>query len=204
MAREVREGAPWVGALLISTAVAILAAAALPAEFFLAQVEEPVDRLGRPVTVTSSPEEIVRWGRYLQMFSAAIEHPVVVLAVAGLVTLVFTVVGGGRAGFARYFTLTAHAFLITALGLLLTVGWHFLSGDTSAQPSLALLLGGAVAPEDSYAGRVLEIVNPFTLWMLAVLAVGVGELDGKRSVPAAAAVLVGLYLALALALAALG
>ncbi len=200
LAAGLRESAPWAGVLLISTVVAVLAAAALPAEFFLSRVEDPVDRLGRPVTVTSPPEEVVRWGRYLQMFSASVEHPVLVLAVAGILTLVFSVLGGGRVSFARHFALAAHAFLVSALGLLLTVGWHLATGHAGAQPSLAPLLGRpGGAP-----GEVLAMLNPFTLWMLLVLAAGVGELDDRHSFSQAAAILVGLYLALAVALASLG
>lgn len=203
LAEALRRATPWAGPLLISTAVAVLAAAALPAEFFLSRVEEPVNRLGRPVEVTSSPEVIVRWGRYLQMFSAAVEHPVVILTVAGVLTLLFSVVGGGRVEFFRYFSLASHAFLISALGLLLTVGWHLLSGDTDFHPSLAFLAGGAGAASGSSVGEVLGILNPFTIWTLVVMAVGVDGLDERHSFPAAAVILLGLYLLLAVAVAAL-
>lgn len=200
LAASFRETHPWQGPLLITTLVAVAAAAALPAEYFLEQLENPVNRLGRPVTVTSSPEEIVRWGRYLQMFSALVEHPVVILMVAGLVTLLFSVLGGGRVGMRSYLALTSHAFLISALGLLLTVAWHLVTGDAEAQPSLAFLAGGRGG---GALARLLGVLNPFTLWMLLVLAVGVDELDERRSLPAAAAVLFGLYLVLAVVVAAM-
>ena len=204
MASEMRVHAPWQGPLLITTAVAVIGAASLPEEFFLSRAEKPVDRLGRPVAITSSPEEVVRWGRYRQMFSAAVEHPVVVLLVAALITVIFSVAGRGHASMRQYFALAAHAFLISAVGVLLTAAWHLATGNAEAQPSLALLLGSSGDTAQPAATRFLGLVNPFTLWMLLVLAVGVDELDRRWSFPAAAGVLIGLYLALAAVLAAAG
>lgn len=204
LAARLREDPHWQGPLLISTVAAVVAAAALPDEFFLDRTEDPVNRLGRPVTVTSSAEEIVRWGRYLQMFSAAVEHPMVVLLFAGLITLIFRVAGRGQVTMGLYFALTAHAFLISSLGVLLTAGWHVLTGDVEAQPSLALMLGGSDGATGSPAIRLLSLLNPFTLWMLLVLALGVDHLEPRWSFSTAAGVLVGLYLAFAVTLAAAG
>lgn len=204
LATTVRDGAPWHGPLLITTLVAIAAAAALPAEFFLERVENPVNRLGRPVTVTSSPEEIVRWGRYLHMFAAGVEHPMVVVLVAALMTLVFGAGARGRVTLREFFALAAHAFLVSAVGVLLALGWRMAWGDAEAHPSLALLAGGSAVASESPVVAFLSLVNPFTLWMLVVLAVGVHELNRRWSLPAASAILVGAYLATALALSTAG
>lgn len=203
LAAAITADTPWVDVLVITTVVAMVAAALLPAEFFLAQVETPVDRLGRPVEVTSPPEEIVRWGRMLQMFSALVMHPMLVVMVAGVVALIFGVLGGGAVDMRRSLVLTSHAFLISALGVLLALGWQIATGAPEVQPSLAWLAGGGGA-EGSAAARYLALVNPFTLWMLVVLGVGVGELDRRRPAAATAAILVGLYLLLALGLSTLG
>jgi hypothetical protein len=202
LAAGLTESTPWIDVLVITTVIAMVAAALLPAEYFLAQVEAPVDRLGRPVEVTSPPEEIVRWGRMLQMFSAAVMHPMIVVMVAGLLTLLFSVVGGGGVDMRRYLALSSHAFLISALGVLLATAWQIATGAPEVQPSLAPLIGPSA--ESSFALRVLALLNPFTLWMLGVLAIGVSELDRRRGFAAAAGVLLGLYLALAAALASLG
>lgn len=202
LAAGITEDSPWVDVLVITTVVAMVAAALLPAEYFLAQVETPVDRLGRPVEVTSPPEEIVRWGRLLQMFSAAVMHPMIVVMVAGLITLLFSVVGGGGVEMRRYLALTSHAFLISALGVVLATVVQIATGAPEVQPSLAPLLGDAAG--GAFPLRVLALLNPFTLWMLGVLALGISEMDRRRSFAATAGVLLGLYLALAAVLATLG
>lgn len=188
------ERAPWIGVLVLSTLVAMLAAATQPAEFFLAQMENPADRLGRAVEVTSGPEEIVRWGRYLAVFSAIAGHPLVLLGVAGVLTVAFTLVGGGRGTFRAYLAVAAHALLVAALGTLLAVALRAATGDAALEPTL----GRLVAPLSPRAGAggFLAGVNLFTLWTLGVLGAGVAALDGRRSWGAAAAILVGGYLAL--------
>jgi hypothetical protein len=188
-------GSPWLGVLAISTAVAMISAAFLPAEHFLARMVDPANRLGRPVEVTSSPEEIVRWGRYLEVLSALAAHPLVAFAIAGLLTLVFTVIGKGRANFRQYLAVASHALLIPALGTLVALGMRLASGDPYVQPTLARLFsfaGPAVA-----GSAFLDSLNVFSLWMLLVLGVAVAVLDGRSSSVRPVAALVTVYLLLA-------
>lgn len=190
------ERTPWFGALFLTILAAMAGAAAQPDEFFLGQMEDPRNRLGRPVEITSGPAEIVRWGRYLAAFSALAGHPLVLLGLAGGLTLGFTLLGGGRGTFREYLPITAHALLVSGLGTLVAVAMRLASGDWAADPTLA----GLIAPLLPAAGGswLLAAVNPFTVWTLAVLAAGVAAVDGRRSWRSAAAVLIGLYLALAL------
>jgi hypothetical protein len=174
-----RQEAPWFDVLLLSTAAAVAAASLLPDEFFLAQVETPVDRLGRPVVVTSSPAEIAHYGRYMAMISALVGHPILAFCLAGVLSLVFTVLGGGRASYRQYLAVVSHALLIPALGTLLLLGARAL-GHTYDSFNLAL--------------RLLAGIDPFVVWMLLVAAVGVAELDGRRRWGSAAAILVLFYL----------
>lgn len=197
LARSIRERPRWIDVLLISTAVAVLAAATLPAEFFLSAAEDAVTRRGAPVEITSSPGEIVRWGRYLAMLNALIGHPLLAFALAGLLTLIFTVLAGGRTRFAEHLALSSHSLLILALGTLAGIAVRLATGDPSAEISLALLVPGTAA--GSFR-EMLALLNPFTIWMLVVVAIGVSVLDPRRSRRSSLAVLLGFYLALVVVL----
>jgi hypothetical protein len=185
------ETLPWVGVLLLSTAVAMIAAAALPPDYFLAQMEGAVNRRGAPVEITSEPAEIVRWGRYLYMFSAAAGHPLVVLAIAGILMLLFGV-PRAAARFGRYMPVAVHGSLILAVGALVANGMIMLTGDPRMEPTLASVLAPLGA--DPARSPFLAAINIFSLWSIAVLAIGVAEIDRIGSWLRPAALLLGLYL----------
>lgn len=195
----IRERPRWVDVLIVSTGVAVIAAAMLPPETFLDATRDAVSRRGTPVEITSPPEEIVRWGRYLAMLSAAVGHPLVAFALAGVLTLIFSVVPGGRNTFVEHLSLSSHALMIPALGTLVGLGMGYLAGPEHAHPSLALLVP-FLAPGSAIRDS-LALISPFTLWMLVVIAIGVGRLDPRRSFAASLAILIGAYLVLALLLA---
>ena len=187
------EETPWFDVLAISTLAAVAAATLLPDEVFLAQVENPTDRLGRPVVVTSSPATIAHFGRYMAMLSALAGHPILAFGLAGVLVLVFTILGGGNASYRTYLAVVSHSLLIPALGTLLVIGaTALLQAPLSA--SLAMLAPGL--PEGSLVQRLLAGINPFIVWMLLVIGVGVSEVDGRRRWIGASAILLLLYLLL--------
>jgi hypothetical protein len=188
LARSLEIGAPWVDALVVSTALAVLAAAFTPESVILAGVDDAVTRRGEPVEITSSPGEIVRWGRYLAMLAALVGNPLIVIALAGLLSLVFGVLGGGPAGFRQHLALAAHAAIILGVGNAIAA---ITGADLSVGSALPFLLDAGPA------GQVLNIISPFTVWMLLVLAVGVSVMNQPRSRIAAAAVLLGGYVVMA-------
>lgn len=189
LAAAVRERAPWVDVLLLATAVAVLAAAFLPPDVFLDAARDATTRRGEPVEVISSPEEIVRWGRYLAMLSALAIHPLTIFAIAGVLALAFTVLGGSRVRFVEYLSLTAHASLITAAGTSIGVVAALAAAGPTGRPTLGALVSG-----EGPVARSLEAVDPFTVWMLAVIAVGIAELGERRGAAAVGTILVGGYL----------
>jgi hypothetical protein len=193
-----RDDPRWVDVLLLATAAAALAWALQPADVFLEQMRHPVSRMGEPVEVTSAPAAIVRYGRYMAVLSAVVGHPMVAFALAGVLTLVFSVLGRGGASFRQYLAVVAHGLLIPAAGTLVVLGAAALAGRTA--PFASAL--GFTTDAGSMAVRSLAWLDPFVLWMLLVLAVGVEQLDGRRSWGSAAAVLLVLYLASAVARAA--
>ena len=189
------DASPWLGVLAISTLAAMIAATLLPAEHFLARMDDPVNRLGTPVEVTSPPGEIARWGRYLQVLGALVMYPMIAFALAGLLTLVFTVVGRGRASFRQYLAVASHALLIPALGVIVGIGMRIATADAGAEPTVARLLSFAGPAVTGNA--FLASLNVFSLWMLVVLGVAVAVLDGRPSWIRPAVALLGIYMLLA-------
>lgn len=186
---------PWVDVLAISTAIAVVAVLALPPEFFVEQTVGAVDRRGRPVEITSDPREIVRYGRYLGMMAAGASHPMIAFALAGVLTLLFTIIAGSRTPFIAHLSIASHALLIPAAGTLLALIVQLLGGGTGFQATLDQFGAGRLG--NGVAAAMVGSLNLFTLWMLGVVAAGVAALDPRRSWAGATAVLVGLYLLLA-------
>lgn len=182
---------PWFDVLLIATGAAVAAATLIPDEFFLAQVQNPVDRLGRPVVVTSSPSAVTHYGRLLAMMSAFVGHPILAFCLAGVLSLVFTILGGGAASFRQYLAVASHAMLIPALGTIILLAANAL-GHGPVSFDLAILAPGLT--RGGLALRVLAGIDPFMIWMLLVTAVGVAQLDGRRRWGSAAGTLLLLYL----------
>lgn len=181
---------PWFWVLAISTLVTVLASALEPAEVFLEQMEDPVTRRGKPVEIVSDPAEVVRYGRILAAMSALVAHPIVAFSLAGVLTLVFTVLGRGEAPFRQYLAVAAHLLLIPAAGTLLVLALRAATGDANVMISPALLL-----PEgDGMAREILGALNPFSIWMLAAAAVAVDRLNRRITWWRAGAVLLGTYL----------
>lgn len=198
LAGSIRERPRWIDVLLISTLVAVAAAAMIPEEVFLTAAEEAVNRRGAPVEITSPPAEIVRWGRYMAMLNALVGHPLVAFGLAGVLSIIFTVLAGGRNSFTEHLSLTSHALLIVALGTLVSMALGLATGATVGDASLGALLP-AVA-QGAAAGEVLALINPFTVWMLFVVGVGVSVLDPARSRRATLGILLGGYAVLVLAI----
>src|SRR5690606_6418418 len=106
LAADLRHAAPWLDVLLVSTAVALLSVALMPDEVFTESMSSPVTRRGEPVEITSSPEAVARWGRGMGMLATIATHPLIAFTLAGILTLLFSVLGRGRASFQEYLALS--------------------------------------------------------------------------------------------------
>ncbi len=197
---EFRTHTPWLGALAIATLVAMLATVTIPDSFFLEQTRNPTNRLGKPVTVTSDPATIARWGRILAAFSAAILQPMITLGLAGLLALLFEALMRGQARFAQYLAITTHALLVPTLGALLLLPFRI--ANPELESSLALFTPFLSA--DSWLYRFLATVDLFSLWTLLLLGLGVSIVNRGVTWGRAATMLLGIYLVLGMGTAALG
>jgi hypothetical protein len=194
------ESPPWAATLAIAVILAAAAVLLIPEQIFVDQMENAVNRRGQPVEITSDPATVAKFGRIMGAVGALIVQPVFTFALAGALTLVFSVLLGGRARYPQHLAVLSHALLISTAGALLALGLSAAFGQ-SVHFSLALL--APFLEEGTYLHRVLEGIDVFTLWMVAVVALGVSIVDG-RSWTGVAAVLLGAYLALGLLFAAFG
>jgi hypothetical protein len=198
---RLRSAPEWIAPMVAAVAVGILVIVALPDAVFVEGMQGATTRRGVPVDIVSAPETVALWERLRLSLGVAVTHPVKALILAGVLLLVFTRLAGGQAGFREYFAATSHAFLIGAAGALVALAMQLGTGDIEAAARLA-----EVAPGLMDAGVVLRaigLLNPFTVWMLAVLGLGVGVLNRRPAAPAVAALLGG-YAIMLLALAAFG
>jgi hypothetical protein len=119
---------------------------------------------------------------------------IMAFVVAGLLKLVFGVIMKGEATFAQYRSIAAHAALISALGTLVTLPVWIATGDMTTQLSAGLL-----APElpKGILSSVLNALSVFSLWWLAVIAIGVAAVNQRISFVKSAGVIFGIFLVVA-------
>jgi hypothetical protein len=190
---HLRERPEWMGPLLIAIGVGILAIVLLPDPVFVEAMQGATTRRGDPVTITSAPEVVALWERLRLSLGVAVTHPLKLLLIAGFLTLVFRTLLGGPAAFRHYLSVSAHVLLISALGALLALPLQRATVDAGTQLSLGLLFPGLAA--SGLPGSLLAAVNPFTVWMLVVMAVGVGVVNRRRSPLVPLLFLLGIYFA---------
>jgi hypothetical protein len=196
LAHDLRQSAPWLDVLLVSTAVALLSIALMPDEVFMESMQNPVTRRGDPVEITSSPEAVARWGRGMGMLATIATHPLIAFTLAGILTLLFSVLGRGRASFQEYLALSAHGLLIPALGTLIAVAIRLVTGAATGSLGITAFFDPADAPNLMIA--VLLATDPFIIWMMAAVAIGAHSLEPRHSRPGTALLLIGGYLVLVL------
>lgn len=188
---ELRERPAWIDVLLLIVGLSLVGTFFIPKEAYLATFlgQAPADA---PAEAVQQQAEFFYGLRYV---FAAVAPPVVVTIIAGFLLFVFNVILGGEARFIQLFSATAHAFLITSVGGLLTIPIIRATGDLQSALSLNLLLPGL---EEGFLYRLLHGMNVFGLWTAVVLGIAVSRLYPKREAGGAIGTVLGLYLAVKL------
>jgi len=180
----------WFGMLLICT-VLIAVCAALPMttdagkEATLRQQVEGMESFG--MTVSDQQYEGMRRGMAFAPYTTAgavlVFTPIMTLAFAGIMYLVFNVMMGGDATFKQMFAVFAHATVISTLAQLFTGPLNYFRGAVTSAINLAVLL--PMIDPKSFAGRVLGMTDLFMIWYILVLAIGLAVLYRRRTQPIA-------------------
>lgn len=195
---QFREGpAPWLGPVLVSVAVLAVLMALRPlfisnrqmAEFALQKMAEmgsqtlpSVDDMEGQMGVQSLVGGVatVAW-LFLRVFIAA-----------GLLALISGLLMGGRTAMRPYVAVASHAFLASTVGYIVVAAMQYASGR------LDLVLDATVLMNEPgpVLGAVGHVLNPFGLWLIALLALGGATVNRRRGWAATAAILLALQLAL--------
>lgn len=196
-----REGpAPWVGPAVICAAVLVAVIALRPLFITDAQMVEftqqkmsemgmqqipPPDQLATQLTVQAAVGMV---GGALWCFLRVWVVGLILFAVYGLML-------GGQTRVRPYAAVASHAFLVSALGYLLVTALVYATGRLDLTLDAALLAPG-LDPRSVVAG-VLHAITPWSVWLVALLAVGGAAVNRRRGWVGVAALLLAAQLALA-------
>jgi hypothetical protein len=164
------------------------------------QWERTALAFGQPVDDARYAElqTLSRSGPLYGVVRAVATGPVVTLALACVVFLLFRPGGDRPVSFSQVLAVTAHASVILALREVLSVPVSFMREATGGATSLGLWFPGLDAA--SFGGRFVGALDVFVMWWAVVLAIGVGVLYGREARKIAAAFL-GVYAGVALLIA---
>jgi hypothetical protein len=131
--------------------------------------------------------------------------PVLTLAVAAVVFLVFRPRQERRVSYSQVIAVIAHASVILAIRQVVSAPVNFAREATGSATSLGLWF--PALDTASFAGRFVGALDVFVIWWVVLLAMGVGILYGRQTRRLAAAFLgvyAGVSLLIALTMTALG
>jgi uncharacterized ferredoxin-like protein len=191
----------WFGMLALTT----IAVAALVGGFLMTQAgqdawfEAATNRPGMTEQQIQAMERIAAVSGYVAIAWALVAMPLVVLVVSGLVFAIFNAALGGNATFKQVLAVAAHAAPfagpIGVLAPLYTVPLNYARGTMASATNLYVLVQSFV-DEETFAARLLGMIDIFVVWQLIVLSIGLAVLYRRRTQPIATTLLV-LYFVIA-------
>jgi hypothetical protein len=113
--------------------------------------------------------------------------PIISVIVAGILFAVFNAAMGGEASFKQLFSVYAHAGAISAISTIFSGIINYFRGSMGSVANLGALM--PMLPENSFAGRLLGMVDIFMIWYVIVLAMGLAVLYRRRTQPIAISLL---------------
>ena len=132
--------------------------------------------------------------RYTSPISTVVVTPLIMLLTAGILHVMFGLVGGGNGTYKQVYAVSAHSAVITALQLVFTTVVTLAAGK-AAGANLSVFT--PTLEETSFTYRFLSAIDLFYVWSTFVTAIGLAVLYKRRTGPIAM-VLFGIYLVVAL------
>ena len=142
-------------------------------------------------------EDSMENARYISPVATIFFAPVMMLVTAGLLHVIFGLVGGGNGTFKQVYAISAHAAIISSLQVVFTTVVTLAAGRPAGAN---LSVFAPTLEETSFANRFLSTIDLFYVWSTFITAVGLAVLYKRRTGPIAM-VLFGIYLVIALIIA---
>jgi len=136
---------------------------------------------------------------YTTAASMIVFIPLVCAIMAGLLLAIFTAVMGGGATYKQVYAVVAHSTIIGAVQQIFSVPIMYARGEMVSPTKLSVFF--PMLSETSFFTYFLSVIDLFYLWSLINLSIGVAVLY-KRSTGTVAAVLLGIYVVIAVIIAA--
>jgi hypothetical protein len=124
---------------------------------------------------------------YVTAASVLVVTPIMAVIVTGILFAIFNAALGGEASFKQVLAIYAHAGAISALSTIFSGIINYFRGSMGSVANLGALL--PMLPENSFAGRLLGMVDVFLIWYIVVLAIGLAVLYRRRTQPIAISLL---------------
>ena len=189
-------GAMAVAILIMSAAQFALLSTDIGKQLALDQQVSAIEAFG--VTITDETyaqmEQGMENARYTGPISLIIGLPLVAAISAGILHVMFGLVGGGNGTYKQVYAISAHTAIVNSLQLVFTTIVTLAAGR-AAGANLSVF--APTLEETTFVYRFLSAIDLFYVWSTFLTAVGLGVLYKRRTGPIAM-VLFGIYLVIAL------
>jgi len=138
-------------------------------------------------------EQRMENARYTSPIFTIIAIPVFMTISAGILHLMFGLIGGGNGTYKQVYAISAHTAIISALQLVFTTIVTLAAGR-AAGANLAVFT--PTLEDTTFAYKFLSYIDLFYVWSTFITAVGLGVLYKRRTGPIAM-VLFGIYFVIA-------
>jgi len=188
-------GALAVALLVIGAAQFVLLSSDVGKDLALEQNVKFMEALGQTIgdEQYAAMERQMEYARYTGPVATIIFTPVIMLLTAGLMHVMFGLVGGGNGTFKHVYAISAHAAIISGLQVVFTTIVTLAAGK-SAGANLAVFV--PTIEDTTFAYKFLSYIDLFYVWSTFITAVGLGVLYKRRTAPIAM-VLLGIYFVIA-------
>lgn len=188
-------GALAVALLVIAAAQFVLLSSDVGKDLALEQNVRFMEALGQTIGDEQyvAMERQMEYARYTGPLATMIFTPVIMLLTAGLMHVMFGLVGGGNGTFKHVYAISAHAAIINGLQVVFTTIVTLAAGRASGA-NLAVF--APTIEDTTFAYKFLSYIDLFYVWSTFVTAVGLGVLYKRRTGPIAM-VLLGIYFVIA-------
>ena len=188
-------GAIAIAVVIIGVAQFVLLSSDVGKDLALEQNVKFMEALGQTISDEqySAMERQMEYAKYTGPVATMIFTPVIMLLTAGLMHVMFGLVGGGNGTFKHVYAISAHAAIISALQVVFTTIVTLAAGRSSGA-NLSVFV--PTIEDTTFAYKFLSYIDLFYLWSTFITAVGLGVLYKRRTGPIAM-VLLGIYFVIA-------